>query len=54
LCDVKISYIGMTTRHLGIRVQEHLHHKTLKKTLKSPFQDHIYLYGTCNEKKTNI
>ena len=25
--DANISYIGMTTRHLGIRIEEHLHHK---------------------------
>jgi len=35
--DAKILYIGMTTRHLGIRVQRHLHHKTLN----SPIKDHI-------------
>jgi len=37
LRDAKISYIGMTRHHLGIRVQEHLHHKTLR----SPIKDHM-------------
>ena len=35
--DANISYIGMTTRHLGIRIEEHLHHKTTK----SAIRDHI-------------
>ena len=26
-CDTNITYIGMTTRHLGVRVEEHLHSK---------------------------
>jgi len=47
LPDVKILYIGMTTRHLGIRVQEHLH----LKTLKSPIKDHIDSCDTCKKKR---
>jgi len=40
----------MTTRHLGIGVQEHLHHKTLK----SPIKDHIDSCDTCKEKNLDI
>jgi len=42
--------IGMTTRHLGIRVQEHLHHKTLK----FPIKDHIDSFDTCKVKNLDI
>jgi len=48
--DAKISYIGMTTRRLGIRMQEHLHHKTLK----SPIKDHIDSCDTCKKKNLDI
>jgi len=41
---------GMTTRHLGIRVQEHLHHKTLK----SPIKDRIDLCNMCKEKNLDF
>jgi len=48
--DAKISYIDMTTRHLGIRVYEYLHHKTLKSNIK----DHIDSCDTCKEKNLDI
>ena len=33
--DVNISYIGMTTRHLGIGIQERRHHKTTKSAIRN-------------------
>ena len=36
--DANISYIGMTTRHHGIRIQEHLHHKTIKSAIREHFE----------------
>ena len=36
--DANISYIGMTTRHLGTRIQEHLHHKTIKSAIREHFE----------------
>jgi len=47
----KISYIGMTTRHFGIRVQKHL---LYRKTLKSPVRDHIDSCNTCKEKNLDF
>ena len=35
-CDTNMSYIGMTTRHLGTRIQEHLQPKG-----KSAIRDHM-------------
>ena len=32
--DANISCIGMTTRHFGTRIQEHLHHKTIKSAIR--------------------
>jgi len=48
--DAKVSFVGMTTLHLGIRVQKHLHHKTLK----SPNRDHIDWCNTCKEKNLDF
>ena len=36
LCDTNMSYIGMTTRHLGTRIQKHLQPKG-----KSAIRDHV-------------
>ena len=45
-----ISYIGMTTRHLGTRIQEHLHHKTIKSTIR----EHFERCQNCKVNKTNL
>ena len=37
-CDANISYIGMITRHFGIRIQEHLHHKITKSSICDPIE----------------
>ena len=41
--NANISYIGMTTRHLGARIQEHLQHKTTK----SAICDHFEICQNC-------
>ena len=48
-CDTNMSYIGMTTRHLGTRIQEHLQVKG-----KSAIQDHIDDCQFCNQAYINI
>ena len=49
-CDTNISYIGMTTRHLGIRVREHLH----SKTTHSAVRDHINSCQTCAQNNIDM
>ena len=44
-CDTNITYTGMTTRHLGVRVEEHLHSKK-----DSAVQKHI---NVCQSRKNN-
>ena len=44
-----MSYIGMTTRHLGTRIQEHLQPKG-----KSAIRDHIDDCQFCNPANINI
>ena len=45
--DANISYIGMTTRHLGIRIEEHLK----QKTVNSPIKEHINECDACRINK---
>ena len=45
-----ISYIGMTTRHLGTRIQKHLHHKTIK----SAIREHFEICQNCKLNNTNL
>ena len=45
LFDADYSYIGMTTRHLNVRVREHLHSK-----VKSAVGRHIDNCHVCKEK----
>ena len=48
--DANISYIGMITRHLGIRIQEHLQHKTTK----SAIHDHFEICRNCKLNNTDF
>ena len=48
-CDTNMSYVGMTTRHLGTRIQEHLQPKG-----KSPIRFHINDCQFCNHANINI
>ena len=45
-CDTNITYIDMTTRHLGVRVEEHLHSKK-----DSVVQKHINVCQSCKNNK---
>ena len=45
-CDTNIAYIGMTTRHLGVREEEHLHSKK-----DSAVQKYINVCQSCNNNK---
>ena len=49
LCDTNITYIGMTTRHLTTRLEEHLNLKS-----DSAIGNHIKSCNICNNKKINI
>ena len=40
----------MTTRHLGTRIQEHLHHKTIK----SAIREHFEICQNCKLNNTNL
>ena len=42
LCDTNVTYIGMITQHLGVRVEEHLHSKG-----NSAVQKHINVCLSC-------
>ena len=48
-CDTNMSYIGMTTRHLGTRIQEHLQPKA-----KSAIRDHINDCQSCKQANINV
>ena len=48
--DANISYIGMTTRHLGTRIQEYLHHKTIK----SAIREHFEICQNCKLNNTDL
>ena len=50
LRNANISYIGMTTRHLGTRIQEHLHHNTTK----SAIRDHLEMCQNCMLNNTDL
>ena len=50
LREVNISYICMTTRHLGTRIQEHLHHKTIKSAMRELFE----ICQNCKLNNTNL
>ena len=45
-CDTNITYTGITTRHLGIRVEEHLHSKK-----DSAVHKHINVCQSCKDNK---
>ena len=47
-CDTNMSYIGMTTRHLGTRIHEHLQSKG-----KSAIRDHIDNCQLCYQANIN-
>ena len=46
LCDMNVTYIGMTTWHLDVRVEEHLHSKK-----DSAAQKHINVCQSCKGNK---
>ena len=48
--DTNLSYIGMTTQHFGIRIQEQQHHKTTK----SAIRDHIETCQNCKLSNTDL
>ena len=50
-CDTSLTYIGMSTHHLSIRLSEHLgfHLKT-----ESTIKDHIMSCDICSNSKFNI
>ena len=48
-CDADLSYIGMTTRHLSVRVREHLHTK-----VRSAVGKHIDNCHVCKEKPVGV
>ena len=48
-CNTNMSYIGMTTRHLGTRIQEHLQPKA-----KSAIRDHIDDCHSCKQANINV
>ena len=43
-CDSNVAYIGITTRHLGVRVEESLHSKK-----NSAVQKHINVCQSCKD-----
>ena len=45
-CDTNVTYIGITTRHLGVRLEEHLHSKT-----DLTVEKHINVYHSCKGNK---
>ena len=47
-CDMNKTYIGMSSRHLGTRVKEHLNFKSLH---KSSIKDHIMDCKICSNSK---
>ena len=44
-CDADLSYIGMITRHLSVKVREHLH-----SNVRSAVEKHIDNCHVCKEK----
>ena len=48
-CDADLSYIGMTTRHLSVRVREHLHLK-----VRSAVGKHIDNCHVCKQKPVGV
>ena len=48
-CDTDLSYIGMTTRHLSVRVREHFHSK-----VRSAVGKHIDNCHVCKEKPVGV
>ena len=48
-CDADLSYIGMTTRHLSVRVREHLHSK-----VRSAVGKHIDNCHMCKQKPVGV
>ena len=45
-CDTNVTYTGMTTRHLGVRVEKHLRSKK-----DSAIQKHINVCRSCKDNK---
>ena len=50
MMQINISYIDITTRHLGTRIQEHLHHKTTK----SATREHFDICQNCELNNTDL
>ena len=50
-CDTNKTYIGMSSRHLSTRVQEHLNFNSNQ---KSSIKDHIMSCNICSNKKTGL
>ena len=48
-CDADLSYIGMTTLRLSVRVREHLHSK-----VRSAVGKHIDNYHVCKQKPVGV
>ena len=48
-CDADLSYIGMTTHHLSVRIREHLHSK-----VRSAVGKHIDNCHVCKEKTVGV
>ena len=48
--NANVSCIGITTRHLSTKIQEHLHHKTTK----SAIPDHFEIWQNCNLNNTDL
>ena len=48
-CDADLSYIGMTTHHLSVRVREHLHSK-----VRSAVGKHIDNCHVCKQKPVGV
>ena len=45
-CNTNVKYVGMTTRHLGVKVEEHLHSKK-----DSAVKKHTNVCQSCKGKK---
>ena len=45
-CNTIVTYIGMRTRHLGVKVEKHMHSKK-----DSVVQKHINVFQSCKDSK---
>ena len=51
-CDTNLSYVGMSSRHLGTRAQKHLNLADIN--TKSDIKDHLYDYDKCSSMKHSL